>query len=135
SSTYVQTPAAAANASAMVARAYSILGAAHSMSGYLWTGSIYTSYFTCSGVVDFARGLPSWSSSPESLWAEVGSRMVYDTSKLNYGDLVFYSYAGRYPGHVGIYVGGGKIIDSIPNGGVAVRDVNYMPCIGGGPIY
>lgn len=135
SSTYVQTPAAAANASAMVARAFSILGAAHSMSGYYWSGNIYTSYFTCSGVVDFARGLPSWSSSPESLWAEVGSRMVYSTSQLNYGDLVFYPYAGRYPGHVGIYIGGGQIIDSIPNGGVAIRDVNYMTFIGGGPIY
>ena len=131
----VQTPAAAASASAMVARAFSILGAAHSMSGYMWTGSVNTSWFTCSGVVDFARGLPSWSSSPESLYAEVGSRMVYDTSKLNYGDLVFYPYAGRYPGHVGIYIGGGQIIDSIPNGGVAIRDVNYMTFLGGGPIY
>lgn len=138
-STPVSTPAPVANvpsagASGMVARAYSIIGAAHSYSGYNWTGDVSSSYFTCSGVVDYALGLPSHSNSPESYWAAVGSRMVYDPSQLNYGDLVFYPYAGRYPGHVGIYVGGGAIIDSIPNGGVQVRDVNYMTFIGGGPL-
>lgn len=124
-----------ASVSAFVARAYSIIGAGYQWSGYTWSGSVYGSAFTCSGVVDFARGMPSRSSSPESLYAEVGSRLVYSTSQLNYGDLVFYSYAGRYPGHVGIYVGGGQIIDSIPSGGVAIRNVNYMNFIGGGPIY
>ncbi len=119
----------------MVARAYSIIGSGYQWSGYTWTGSTSTSAFTCSGVVDYAMGLPSWSNSPESLYAAVGSRLVSSTSQLNYGDLVFYSYGGRYPGHVGIYVGGGSIIDSIPNGGVAIRDVNYMNFIGGGPIY
>ncbi len=122
------------SAAAMVARAYSIIGAGYSYSGYNWTGSVSTSTFTCSGVVDYAMGLPSWSSSPESLYASV-SNLVTSTSELSYGDLVFYSYGGRYPGHVGIYVGGGSIIDSIPNGGVGIRDVNYMDFIGGGSIY
>lgn len=119
--------------SSFVASAYSIIGAGYSYSGYNWTGSTGSSVFTCSGVIDFALGRAPRSSSPETLYAEVGSRLVYDTSQLNYGDLVFYSYAGRYPGHVGIYVGNGNIIDSIP-GGVAVREVGYMPFIGGGPI-
>jgi cell wall-associated NlpC family hydrolase len=62
--------------------------------------------------------------------------MVYNTSQLNFGDLVFYAYGGRVPtGHVGIYIGGGQIIDSIPNGGVSIRDVNYMSFVGGGPIF
>lgn len=120
--------------SSLVARAYSIIGSGYQWSGYDWNGSTSSSSFTCSGVVDYALGLPSQSNSPETLYAAVGSSLVTDTSQLQYGDLVFYSYAGRYPGHVGIYVGGGQIIDSIPNGGVAVRDVNYMPCMGGGPI-
>ena len=64
--------------------------------------------------------------------------MVYDVSQLQRGDLVFYDYSpghemrdGHYIGHVGIYLGDGQIIDSIP-GGVATRDVNYMTFAGGG---
>jgi cell wall-associated NlpC family hydrolase len=122
--------------SEFVTRAFSIVGGGYRYSGYNWTGNTFTSEFTCSGVIDFARGLPSRSSSPESLYNEVGSRMVYNTSQLNFGDLVFYAYGGRVPtGHVGIYIGGGQIIDSIPNGGVSIRDVNYMSFVGGGPIF
>ena len=122
--------------SEFVTRAFSIVGGGYRYSGYNWTGNTFTSEFTCSGVIDFARGLPSRSSSPESLYNEVGSRMVYNTNQLNFGDLVFYAYGGRVPtGHVGIYIGGGQIIDSIPNGGVSIRDVNYMTFVGGGPIY
>lgn len=125
----------ASNASAFVARAFSIIGAGYQWSGYTWTGSIRSSKFTCSGVIDFALGCPSRSHSPEMLYAIVGSRLVTDINNLHYGDLVFYSYAGRNPGHVGIYIGGGSIIDSIPNGGVAIRSVRYMDFIGGGPLY
>ena len=122
--------------SEFVSRAFSIVGAGYQWSGYSWTGNTFTSAFTCSGVIDFARGYPSRSSAPETLYAEVGPRMVYNTSQLNYGDLCFYAYGGRNPtGHVGIYIGGGQIIDSIPNGGVSIRDVNYMTFVGGGPIF
>ena len=134
-SSSTKTNAPSAYGSSMVARAYSIIGSGYSWSGYNWTGDVGSSSFTCSGVVDYALGLPSHSNSPESLWAQVGSNMVYDSSQLNYGDLVFYPFGGHYPtGHVGIYVGGGMIIDSIPNGGVALRDVNYMTFLGGGPL-
>lgn len=136
SSASTSAPAASSGSvSAFVANAFSIIGAGYQYSGYTWTGSVSSSAFTCSGVVDFARGMGPRSSSPESLMAEVGSRMVYSTSQLNYGDLVFYNCLGRYPGHVGIYIGNGQVIDSIPNGGVAIRDVAYMDVIGGGPIY
>ena len=118
----------------MVSQAYSIIGSGYQWSGYSWTGSTSSSAFTCSGVVDYALGLSSQSNSPESLYASV-SNMKSSTSQLAYGDLVFYSYAGRYPGHVGIYVGNGMIIDSIPDGGVAVRAVDYMDFIGGGSIF
>lgn len=122
-------------AATLVDRAFSIIGSAYSWSGYSWSGSPSGSAFTCSGVVDYALGRGSHSSSPETLYAEVGSNMVYDTSQLNYGDVVFYAFGGRYPtGHTGIYIGDGLIIDSIPNGGVQIRDVSYMTFVGGGPI-
>jgi cell wall-associated NlpC family hydrolase len=127
-------PEHAGSATALVAQAYSIIGSGYQWSGYTWTGSVSSSAFTCSGVVDFAMGLPTNSSTPEGLFEAVGSNLVTSVDALSYGDLVFYTYGGRYPGHVGIYVGGGQIIDSIPNGGVAVRDVDYMDFIGGGPI-
>ena len=119
--------------SGMVARAYSIIGSGYSYSGYNWTGSTSSSWFTCSGVVDFALGLPSHSNSPETLYAAVGSNMKYDISQLNYGDLVFFPYAGRYPGHVGIYIGGGQMIDASPGTGVSIRTVGSS-FMGGGPL-
>lgn len=128
------TPSPSGSVTEMVQRAYSIIGSGYQWSGYVWTGSTASSAFTCSGVVDYALGRSTNSSWPESLYAEVGSRMVSSTSQLQYGDLVFYSYGGRSCGHVGIYIGGGSIIDSVPSGGVSIRDVNYMPFIGGGPI-
>lgn len=121
--------------SAMVDRAYSVIGANYTWSGYVWTGNLSTSYFTCSGLVDFALGRSTNSSWPESLYAEVGSRMVYDISELNYGDLVFFTYAGRYPGHVGIYIGNGMMIDSCPGVGVSIGSMYTSSFIGGGPIY
>lgn len=119
----------------MVNRAYSIIGSGYSYSGYYWSGSTSTSWFTCSGVVDYALGLPSHSNSPESLYRKVGSNLTTNRSNLNYGDLVFFSTSGRWCGHVGIYIGGGMMIDSIPNGGVAIRSLDYIGnFIGGGPI-
>lgn len=119
----------------LVARAYSIIGSGYSWSGYYWSGSTSSSWFTCSGVADFALGLPSRSNSPETLYAQVGSRMKYSVSELNYGDLVFFYYAGRSPGHVGVYIGGGDMIDACPGIGVTIRSADRASFIGGGPIY
>ena len=116
-----------------MSRLYSLLGSGYQWSGYNWTGDTSTSSFTCSGVVDYALGRDSRSSSPESLYSEVNN-ITTDTSSLSEGDLVFYSYGGREVGHVAVYVGNGQIIDSIPNGGVAVRDVDYMPVVGAGSL-
>ena len=121
----------------MVARAYSIIGSGYSWSGYVWTGSPSSSYFTCSGVVDYALGLPTNSNSPETLYSQVVSRGTYttDAGSLKYGDLVFYRYGGRAPGHVGIYVGNGCVIDSVPGGGVQVRSMYFVSgFMGGGSI-
>lgn len=128
------TPTPTSSVSTMVSRALSVVGSGYTWSGYVWTGSTSSSYFTCSGLVDYALGNPTNTTWPESLYSSV-SYITTDQSALNYGDLVFYTYGGRYPGHVGIYIGGGQIVDSIPGGGVAVRDINYPGTfIGGGPI-
>ncbi len=115
-------------------RVYSLLGSGYQWSGYNYTGENDTSSFTCSGVVDYALGRDSQSSSPETLYDEVGGNVTTDVSELNAGDLVFYSYGDREVGHVGVYVGDGYIIDSIPNGGVAVREYDYMDFVGGGSL-
>ena len=128
------TSATYSGASDLLSRVYSLLGAGYQWSGYNYTGDNSTSSFTCSGVVDYALGRDSRSSSPETLYQEVGSNITTDVSSLQAGDLVFYSYGGRQVGHVGVYVGDGQVIDSIPNGGVAVRDVNYMNVVGGGSL-
>ena len=112
-----------AASSDFVSRAMAVVGSNYTSSGYIWTGQTSSSYFTCSGLVDYAAGLPTNSNWPEKLYAEV-SGLKQDVSSLSYGDLVFYSYAGRNPGHVGIYIGDGKIVDAEPGGGVQVRDVN-----------
>ena len=124
------------SASNMVARAQSIIGSGYSYSGYYWSGSTSTSWFTCSGVVDYALGLSSQSNSPESLMAKVKARGTWTTSvsELKYGDLVFFT-TSRYCGHVGIYIGGGEMIDSIPGSGVGYRTLSYIGgFIGGGSI-
>ncbi len=125
------------SASAMVARAQSVIGSGYSYTGYKWTGSTSTSYFTCSGLVDYALGYGPWSNSPESYLASVKARGTFTTSvsQLKYGDLVFFSSGGRYCGHVGIYIGGGSMIDSIPGAGVGYRTLSYIGgFLGGGSI-
>jgi len=51
------------------------------------------------------------------------------------GNLVFYARGGRIY-HVGIYIGDGMIIDSIPSGGVQVRSLYFCDgfCGGGSPL-
>ena len=119
--------------SAMVNRAYLAYGASYRYSGYVWTGSASSSAFTCSGLVDFALGRPTNSSWPESLITQV-SNYTTDPSQLRYGDLVFFRYDGRSPGHVGIYVGDGTMLDSSPGGGVQERSIYKSSFMGGGSI-
>jgi cell wall-associated NlpC family hydrolase len=130
----VSSGGAGGYSSEFLARAWSLIGAGYQWSGYNYTGDNATSAFTCSGVVDYALGRDSRSSSPETLYEEVGSNIKTDVSQFEEGDLVFYSYGDRAVGHVGIYVGDGQVLDSIPNGGVAVREVDYMDVVGGGSL-
>ena len=127
------------SAAAMVQKAYSVIGSGYSYTGYNWTGSTSSSYFTCSGLVDYALGLSPWSNSPTTFYNKVGSRLTTNVNSLQYGDLVFFKTGSRIT-HVGIYIGGGKMIDSIPNGGVGIHTLTYIAgsdyrdFAGGGPI-
>jgi peptidoglycan hydrolase CwlO-like protein len=97
---------------------------------------IGTSYSTldCSGLTSAAYGgsIPHSSSSQYSLVA--GNGNLVGASGLSAGDLVFYERNGSIY-HVGLYIGDGMIIDSIPSGGVQVRDLYFCDgfCGGGSP--
>lgn len=127
------------SASAMVQRAYSVIGSGYSYTGYKWTGSTSTSWFTCSGLVDYAMGYGPWSNSPATFRSKV-RYLTYDVNSLSYGDLVFFKSGSRIS-HVGIYIGSGQMIDSIPGAGVGIRSITYIAgsdyrdFAGGGPIY
>ena len=111
------------NVQDFVNKALSVVGANYIGSGYIWTGNVATSYFTCSGLVDFALGNAPRTTWPESEYETIKSkgRLVQDISQLKYGDLLFYTYAGRYPGHVAIYLGDNKRVHA--NGSeVAIDD-------------
>ena len=127
------------SASAMVQRAYSVIGSGYSYTGYKWTGSTSTSWFTCSGLVDYAMGYSPWSNSPATFRNKV-RYLTYDVNSLSYGDLVVFKSGSRIS-HFGIYIGGGQMIDSIPGAGVGIRSLTYIAgsdysdFAGGGPIY
>ena len=89
------------SASAMVQRAYSVIGSGYSYTGYKWTGSTSTSWFTCSGLVDYAMGYGPWSNSPATFRNKV-RYLTYDVGSLSYGDLVFFKSGSRIS-HVGIH--------------------------------
>lgn len=128
------------NVKQFVSKALATIGSGYSWSGYHWTGSPSTSWFTCSGVPCYALGLPSRAKAPINFYHELLDRGVFKngSSNLNYGDLVIYDYLGTngiWPAHIGIYLGDGKVLDSIPGSGVQIRNVDYMRVLGGGPAF
>lgn len=124
---------ATADVRAFVEKALSAIGSGYSGSGYYWTGSPSGSWFTCSGLVDWALGNSPHTNWPEKLMATTGSSKSMD--QLAYGDLTYYVYGSRRPGHVAIYIGNGQIVDAEPNGGVQIRAVDFPGTyLGGGSI-
>lgn len=126
-----------------IERAFSKLGATWVWSGY----SVERNEFTCSGLVDYAFGFPSWTHSPETYRDEVsakGNLIEYQSgtplsefcNKLKYGALVFCEFMGRYPGHIGMYIGNGEMIHSAGSQGVHVESLesvnSYCPILSGG---
>ena len=91
--------------------------------------SLETSAATdCSGFVqyvcqNFMVELPRTSSEQANYGKTVTSQM--DFSKMLPGDLLFFRRGGRSIGHVGIYMGNGKMIHaSSPRSGIIVTDLN-----------
>ncbi len=87
---------------------------------YQWGGTSPTTGFDCSGLVQYVYGqlgvaLPRTSQEQ----ATVGTP-VAGLAQAQPGDLVFYEPGPNGPGHVGIYIGNGKIIDA-PHTGTSVQ--------------
>jgi len=80
--------------------------------------------FDCSGLVDYAYMLAGMPGLPHSAAALQGMGMSVSRANLQPGDLVFF---GNPAGHVGIYVGGGMMVNAPSSGQV----VKVEPLFGG----
>ena len=110
----------------------SVVSAAYSLIG--------TSYSTldCSGLTSAAYaacGYSLYHQSGVQYSIVAGKGNLVGVDGLVAGDLVFYSRGGSIY-HVGLYIGDGYIIDSIPSGGVQVRSLYFCDgfCGGGSPL-
>ena len=96
---------------------------------YVWGASLETGSATdCSGFTQFIYrickiNLPHSSAEQAQMGQVVTRRM--DTSKLQVGDLLFFRDNGHAIGHVGMYLGEGKMIHACSSGGgVVVSKLN-----------
>jgi cell wall-associated NlpC family hydrolase len=118
-------PPSGSGAQAAVSAAYSVIG-----TRYVWGGAS-PSGFDCSGLTmwSWAHG---GASLPHSSSAQYAATPRVDRGGLQPGDLVFF-YSPIH--HVGLYVGGGNMIDAAhsgPGGEVEVRPVNWGSYVGAG---
>lgn len=94
---------------------------------YVW-GTSGPNTFDCSGLTSYAYrqvGI-NLSRSSRAQWSSVGTKV--SKSELRPGDLVFYYSPVS---HVGLYIGGGKIVDAAnPSTGIRVTSLNSMPFTG-----
>jgi peptidoglycan DL-endopeptidase CwlO len=99
---------------------------------YVYGGSGPSS-FDCSGLTAWAWG-HAGHGLPHSSEQQYYDTTFVSVSQLQPGDLVFY---GSPPHHVGIYVGGGRMIDALHTGTNVEYDSIYLEgdLIGGGRVY
>jgi cell wall-associated NlpC family hydrolase len=86
---------------------------------YVWGGSTPTGGFDCSGLVMYVYRQLGITLDHYAAWQFLEGRRV-STADLQPGDLVFFEPKSDGPGHVGIYVGAGKMINA-PHTGDVVR--------------
>lgn len=112
---------------------------------YDWTpsGGVEGESYNCSYLTFCAyryAGLeiPTWQghqngNGSQSDWVRWNNNLTTNPNKLEPGDLVFFSVFGDIEDtyHVGISLGGTRIIDSMPTGGVQEREL-YDTFVGGG---
>ena len=126
-SSEVVSSATGYDVSAIIDRAKSYTGTNYILGGESYDG------IDCSGLTSAAYGgnLPHYSGDQ---YDNVMSSGTYtsDINSLQPGDLVFYRDSSGNIYHVALYVGNGKVIDAIPNGGVQERDYDYVDGYDGG---
>ena len=93
---------------------------------YVWGGTSLTNGADCSGFTMkvFAHFGVSLS---HSSWAQSSSGTRVSASEAQPGDLIFYQSSGSATGgHVGIYIGGGKMVSALSSKyGICVSTVDY----------
>jgi uncharacterized protein YgiM (DUF1202 family) len=115
---------AAVSGSAVVAEAERFLGYPYS-----YTGDSPATGFSCIGFVwyvyhELGENIPGTNPTAYQAYTQVSE------SDLEPGDLVFFqgTFAGLFPSHVAIYIGGGKIIHAAnPSYGVTISDIQNDP--------
>jgi cell wall-associated NlpC family hydrolase len=96
---------------------------------YVWGGASPQTGFDCSGLVMWAYA-QAGISMPHSSFTQYDIFPHVSRDQLQPGDLVF--FYGPPPSHVGLYVGGGQMIDANHTGGsVGLRTVYWSVFIGG----
>ena len=91
---------------------------------YVWGGSTPTGGFDCSGLVMYVYRQLGITLDHYAAWQFLEGRRV-SPADLQPGDLVFFEPKSDGPGHVGIYVGDGKMINA-PHTGDVVRIVSIQ---------
>ena len=117
-----------AGEAAVVAESQNYLGVP-----YLWGGTDPATGLDCSGFVQLVYGnlgieLPRVSSQQAT-----AGRAVASLASARPGDLVFFDHDSSRPGidHVGIYIGGGKMIDApYPGTSVRITPISQLPYSG-----
>ncbi len=105
----------------IAAYAKQFVGNPYKRGGTSLTKGADCSGFTMSVFKHFGIKLPRGGGSQ----AKVGVKVPF--SKLEPGDLVFYSNGGKKITHVAIYIGGGKIVHArTPKEGIGINSVNIM---------
>lgn len=118
-STSVLTGNALGNATALVSYAQQFVGCAYVMN------AAGPSSFDCSGLVMYVYAHAAGISLPHSAAAQSGYGTAVSRSALQPGDLVFFSTGGGSINHVGIYIGGGQMVNAErPGVGVIVDNIN-----------
>lgn len=107
------------NATALVSYAEQFAGCAYVMN------AAGPSSFDCSGLVMYVYANAGGIGLPHSAAAQAGYGAAVSKGALQPGDLVFFNVSGGSIDHVGIYIGGGQMINAErPGVGVVVDNIN-----------